>query len=57
MFYSQIIIQGYLKDPSISFFANADLFDFVYMQVSRFIKASDIDEQISKIYLWDVVVL
>lgn len=51
MFYGQIMMQGYLTDPSISFCAIADLEDDVCMQVSRFAKASDIDEQLTKIHL------
>merc|ERR1712151_133143 len=51
MFYGQIMMQGYLKDPSISFCAIADLNDQVCMQTSRFSKASDIDEQLTKIHL------
>lgn len=51
MFYGQIMMQGYLKDPSISFCAIADYEDDVIMQCSRFAKASDIDEQITKIHL------
>ena len=51
MFYGQIMMQGYLTDPSISFCAIADLDDDICMQTSRFSKASDIDEQLTKISL------
>ena len=51
MFYGQIMMQKYLTDPSISFCAIADYHDSVIMQVTKFSKASDIDEQITKISL------
>jgi len=51
MFYGQIMMQKYLSDPSISFCAIADYDDSVVMQCSKFAKASDIDEQITKIHL------
>jgi len=51
MFYGQIMMQKYLSDPSISFCAIADYDDSVVMQCSKFAKASDIDEQITKISL------
>jgi len=51
MFYGQIMMQKYLTDPSISFCAIADYDDSVVMQCSKFAKASEIDEQITKIHL------
>eukprot|EP00455_Lapot_gusevi_P018726 TRINITY_DN2025_c0_g2_i2.p1 TRINITY_DN2025_c0_g2~~TRINITY_DN2025_c0_g2_i2.p1 ORF type:complete len:311 (+),score=120.49 TRINITY_DN2025_c0_g2_i2:82-1014(+) len=52
MFYGQILMQGYLEDPSISFAAVGDCnFDRAPLQVTEFAQGLDIDEQIEKMWL------
>lgn len=51
MFYGQIMMQGYLKDPSVSFCAIDDTHDNVPLQVTEFGQSVEIDKLISKIYL------
>lgn len=52
MFYGQIMMQKYLKDPCISFCAIGDGFwDKAPLQVTEFGRASEIDQLISQIYL------
>ena len=52
MFYGQIMMQGYLPDPSVSFCAIGDATcDDAPLQVTEFGQGSGIDQLISKIYL------
>eukprot|EP01080_Neovahlkampfia_damariscottae_P007119 gene7119-11282_t len=51
MFYGQIVEQGYLKDPSISFCAIDDFNSGCPIQVTNFGQGKQIDELISKIWL------
>ena len=52
MFYGQIMIQNYLKDPSISFCAVGDAkCDSAPLQVSEFGQGKEIDQLIGKMYL------
>jgi len=51
MFYGQIMMQGYLTDPAISFSANGDFHDAAPLQISDFAQGNDIDGKISKIFL------
>eukprot|EP00825_Cyclidium_porcatum_P045184 TRINITY_DN67_c0_g4_i1.p1 TRINITY_DN67_c0_g4~~TRINITY_DN67_c0_g4_i1.p1 ORF type:complete len:405 (-),score=83.82 TRINITY_DN67_c0_g4_i1:155-1369(-) len=52
MFYGQIMMQGYLEDPAISFCAIGDAkMDDVPLQVTNFGQGKQIDELLSKMYL------
>jgi len=52
MFYGQILLQGYLDEVSIGFAAVGDVnSDKAPIQVSNFAQGTDIDQQISKMYL------
>lgn len=51
MFYGQIMMQGYLKDPSVSFCAIDDTLDRAPLQVTDFGQGVQIDQLISKVYL------
>ena len=52
MFYGQIKMNDYLKDPAISFCAIGDVaFDRAPLQVTNFGQGSQLDQLISKIYL------
>ena len=51
MFYGQIMMQGYLTDPSVSFCAIDDTRDKAPLQVTDFGQGVQIDQLISKIYL------
>lgn len=52
MFYGQIMMKGYLENPSISFCAVGDYkYDSCPLQVSEFGQNKEIDQLISKIYL------
>lgn len=52
MFYGQIMMQGYLQDPAISFCAIGDAkMDDVPLQVTSFGQGKQIDEVLSKMYL------
>jgi len=52
MFYGQIMLQGYLSDPAISFCAIGDATsDGAPLQVTEFGQGKEIDQLISKMYL------
>lgn len=52
MFYGQIMIQGYLEDPAISFAAIGDaIYDRAPLQVTEFAQGVGIDDQLKKIWL------
>lgn len=51
MFYGQIMMQGYLKDPSVSFCAVDDTQDKAPLQVTDFAQGVQMDNILSKIYL------
>lgn len=51
MFYGQIMIQGYLKDPAVSFAAVGDYNDQAPLQVCDFAKGDKLDDEIKKIWL------
>ena len=52
MFYGQIKIQNYLREPSISFCAIGDATtDDAPLQVTRYGEGKEIDELIAKIWL------
>jgi hypothetical protein len=52
MFYGQLLIQGYLKDPSLSFAAIGDaMCDKAPLQVCDFAQGNELDEWLSKIWL------
>merc|ERR1712216_285862 len=52
MFYGQIMMQGYLRDPSISFAAIGDIHhDRAPLQVTEFAAGAAIDKEIKKIYI------
>lgn len=52
MFYGQIMMKGYLDDPSVSFCAIGDYTcDKAPLQVSEFGQSKEIDQLIAKIYL------
>ncbi len=51
MFYGQIMMQGYITDPSVSFCAVDDTHDRAPLQVTDFGQGVQIDQLISKIYL------
>jgi len=51
MFYGQIMMQGYLSDPEVSFCAVGDTKDNAPLQIADFGQGVQIDQLISKIYL------
>ena len=52
MFYGQIMMKGYLDDPSISFCAIGDhTCDYAPLQIAEFGQGKEIDQIISKMYL------
>ena len=52
MFYGQIMMKGYLDDPSISFCAIGDhTCDSAPLQIAEFGQGKEIDQIISKMYL------
>lgn len=52
MFYGQIKMKNYLKDPAISFCAVGDVYsDKAPLQVSEFGQGKEIDEMIAKLWL------
>ena len=52
MFYGQIMLQGYLSDPAVSFCAVGDAqHDRAALQIAEFGQGKQIDQLISKIYL------
>jgi hypothetical protein len=52
MFYGQLMLQGYLRNTSISFAAIGDVdTDIAPLQVTEFTQGSAIDQQISKIWV------
>jgi len=52
MFYGQIMMNGYLEDPAISFCAIGDAsFDRAPLQITDFGQGNQLDQLISKIYL------
>lgn len=52
MFFGQIMLQGYLKDPAISFAAIGDAnCDSAPLQVCDFARGTDLDDWLKKLYL------
>jgi hypothetical protein len=51
MFYGQIKMQNYCKDPAISFCAVGDTGDQAPLQVTPFGQGKEIDEMIKKLFL------
>lgn len=51
MFYGQLMMQGYLSDPEVSFCAVDDTRDKAPLQITDFGQGVQIDQLISKIYL------
>lgn len=51
MFYGQIMMQGYLSDPEVSFCAVDDTMDQAPLQITDFGQGVQIDQLISKVYL------
>jgi hypothetical protein len=51
MFYGQLMLQGYLSDPSLSFCAVDDSHDVAPLQVTDFGQGVQIDQLLSKVYL------
>lgn len=51
MFYGQLMMQGYLSDPSVSFCAVDDTKDKAPLQITDFGQGVQIDQLISKIFL------
>jgi len=52
MFYGQIMIQNYVKDPALSFSFYAYATDSIPLQVSDFARGNDIDEWLRKMYFY-----
>lgn len=51
MFYGQVMMKGYLTDPSVSFCAVDDTYDQAPLQITDFGEGVQIDQLISKIFL------